>query len=238
MSEEVPLIGGRITQGVVKKGNHVLRPLCSNSTLVHDVLRWLDNKSVELSPKFIGVTDDNREIISFLEGVSPNNIGWFCEDQIYQAGKIIKCLHDNLSDFPGCSIGQTVCHNDLSPCNFMFLDNLPYAVFDWDAAKIDDPINDVAYAVWLWLDIGYEGPYEYCNEINTPSNIGKKAKILLDAYELENNKRNILIPKIYEQMQRVSSSSKLDNRKETYKWVHNCELWLRKYEDEIFLHFK
>ena len=89
----------------------------------------------------------------------------------------------------------------------------------------------------MWLDIGYEGAYDDYNEINSPSNIGKKIKILLDAYELENNKRNMLIPKIYEQMQRVGSSSKLGNRIETYKWANNCEIWLRKHQSEILSYF-
>ena len=238
MCEEIPLTGGRITLGVVKKGNQVLRPLCTNSTFVHDVLKWLEKKMVDLAPKFIGLTNDEREIISFLDGTSPDNIGWFSDNQLYEAGKIIKRLHDNLSDFPGCTDGKTVCHNDLSPCNFMFLNDLPYTVFDWDASTIDDPINDIAYAIWLWLDIGFDDVYDDGCGPNTPSVIGKKAKIMLDAYGLEKEKRNILIFKIYEQMQRVSFSTKLENRMDAHEWANNCEKWLRKYQAEIVPYIK
>ena len=51
---------------------------------------------------------------------------------------------------------MTVCHNDLSPCNFVFRDEHPIAVIDWDAAAFGHPLDDLAYAVWMWLDIGNE----------------------------------------------------------------------------------
>jgi hypothetical protein len=103
-SEEIPLSGGRITQGVVRRGDFVYRPCCSNSVFVHDVLKWLENKGITESPMYIGFTDDGREIISFLDGTSPNDLGWFNDNQLFEAGKIIKKLHDNLFDFPGCVV--------------------------------------------------------------------------------------------------------------------------------------
>jgi len=66
MYDEIPLTGGQITQGVVRKGDYVIRPLCPNSNFSHDILKWLDSKNVSVAPKFIGLADDGREIISFL----------------------------------------------------------------------------------------------------------------------------------------------------------------------------
>lgn len=178
---ETPLTGGRITKGVVKIDNSVHRPCCKNSAFVHAVLRWLEKKNISTAPKFLGIDGQGREIISFLDGYSPDNLGDFNNAHLYEAGKIIRCLHDALSDFPGCSLFQTVCHNDLSPCNFMFTNEIPYAVFDWDSAQIGNPSDDLAYAVWMWCDIG--------NEDNSPLETGKKAKIILDAYGLDYSKR-------------------------------------------------
>lgn len=236
MCDEIPLQGGRMTQGVVRKGNFVLRPCCSNSAFVHDVLKWLDHKGVTALPKFVGLTDDGREITSFLEGSSPCNLGWFNDNQLFEAGKMIKHFHDNLYDFPGCAIGQTVCHNDLSPCNFMFKNEMPYAVFDWDAAGIGDPLNDVAYAVWLWLDIGNKTPYAD-HKNHSPADIGKKMKVILDAYESGKSQRNLLITKIYEQMRRVAKSFLSADHFEGSQWACECEIWLRKYQADIVPHF-
>ena len=227
--EEIPLSGGRITQGVVRKGDYVLRPCCFNSTFVHDVLKWLENKGVSISTRFVGLTDDGREITTFLEGTSPDDLGDFNDNQLFGAGKIIKELHSALSDFPGCINGQVVCHNDLSPCNFMFKDGLPYAVFDWDDADIADPINDVTYAVWMWCDIGNSG--------NSPASVGKKIKVILDAYELCIKERHSFITKVSEQIQRSACSFHAANRIDAYDWANRCNHWLNKYRNEITPHF-
>jgi thiamine kinase-like enzyme len=229
MCAEIPLAGGRITQGVVRKGDYVLRPCCANSNFVHEVLKWLEKKDISASPRFIGLTDDGREMTSFLEGESPNNLGYFNDNQLFEAGIIIKKLHIALSDFRGCSNNLTVCHNDLSPCNFMFKNGLPYAVFDWDAAEINDPLNDVAYASWMWCEIG--------NDENTPAEVGRKIKVILDAYQLCKDRRKLLIAKIHEQIQRVSKSLYADNYYEPSQWAYSCGLWLEKHKNQIVTYF-
>jgi len=233
MCEEIPLKGGRITQGVFRKGDYVLRPCCSNSFFAHEALKWLDDKGVAIAPRFIGLTGDRREITTFLEGISPTDLGTYKGDdqwrptdrQLHEAGRIIKTLHESLSDFPGCLDGQTVCHNDLSPCNFMFLNDIPYAVFDWDAAGIGDPLDDIAYAAWMWSCIGDS---EY-----TSAQKGHEIKVILDSYGLIKSQRGILITKICEQMQRVGKSLLSSNNTEGYQWAYDSEVHLRKYQYEI-----
>lgn len=190
-------------------------------------MRWLEKKDISAAPKFIGIDDQNREIISSLAGSSPDNLGDFTDKQLHEAGRIIRLLHDALSDFPECSIGQTVCHNDLSPCNFMFMNEIPYAVFDWDAAQIGDPSDDLAYAVWMWCDIG--------SDENNPLVTGKKAKIMLDAYGFEKAKRLCFVQNIYRQIERVSLSifpNEIQTIK-THQWANQCKSWLYKYEDQF-----
>ena len=233
MCDEIPLLGGRTTQGIVRKGDYVLRTCCSNSTFVHNVLKWLEKKSVSVSARFIGIADDGREITTFLDGISPENLRSFNGDpewqptdkQLYIVGKIIKTIHTALSDFPGCLTGQTVCHNDLSPCNFMFINDMPYAVFDWDAAGIGDPLNDVAYAAWMWSDIG--------NSDYSPAQKGHDIKAILDAYELCKNQRGMLMRKIHEQIERVGKSLLAENKIPNYQWTKDVDVCLYKCQDEI-----
>ncbi len=224
---EIPLTGGRITKGVVKIDNFVHRPCCKNSIFVHDVLRWLEKKNITTAPKFLGIDEHGREITSFLEGYSPDNLGDFTHMQLYEAGKIIRHLHDSLSDFPGCSEVQTVCHNDLSPCNFMFVHEIPYAVFDWDSALIGIPSDDLAYAVWMWCDIG--------NEENSPIETGKKAKTMLDAYCLDDFQRRTFVRNIYKQIERVSLMVFPNESQtiETRRWADKCKLWLYENEEQF-----
>ena len=168
--EEIPLSGGRVTAGVVRAGDTVRRPCCPNSPFVHRVLSFLEEKDAP-APRFLGLDDRGREIISFLPGQVPDNLGYFSEEQLSAAGKLIRTLHDALSDFPDCSPGETVCHRDLSPCNFLFTGGLPAFVIDWDAAMVGNPLDDLAYALWMWLDMGNRG--------NPPRDTARRAKFLL-----------------------------------------------------------
>ena len=217
-NNETQLLGGRITKGVVRKGDYVLRPCCQNHLFVHAVLKWLERKGVSLAPRFIGMTEDGREITSFLCGTSPDNLQCYNDEQIYRAGMIIKELHLALRDFAGCANGQTVCHNDLSPCNFMFMNEMPYAVFDWDAAGIGDPMDDIAYAAWMWCDIG--------NDDYTPTEISIKIGVMLDAYGLEKKQRVALVPSMHVQMQRVADSLLEGGFADGHKWATECKRWL------------
>ena len=233
MQDEVALSGGRITQGVYKKGNQVIRPCCPNSVFVHNVLKWLEQKGIDCAPRFIGLTEEGREITSFLEGSAPDDLGYFSNEQLSEAGRIIKKLHMTLEDFPGCTEGQTVCHNDLSPCNFMFKDDMPYAVFDWDAAAIGNPIDDVAYAIWMWCDIG--------NPDNPPEDVGNRIKIILDSYGLQDTGRGDIAANIHKQIQRVNTSmtkfltdtKQHDKMKPFHDWINGCTSWLSDHKKEI-----
>jgi hypothetical protein len=102
MENEIPLKGGRVTQSVTRKGDRVYRSCCSNSAFVHKVLKWLENKDPAIAPHFIGLNDDGREITTFLEGWVPDNLGEFSDEQLYEAGRLIKQLHSLLSDYPEC----------------------------------------------------------------------------------------------------------------------------------------
>lgn len=42
MEQEILLTGGRITQGVARRGDRVYRPMCANSDFVHRVLVFLE----------------------------------------------------------------------------------------------------------------------------------------------------------------------------------------------------
>ena len=224
---EVILTSGRSTKNVTRKGYVIYRSCCPNSSFVHCVLQWMEAKQIAIVPLFLGFSDDGREMISFLEGTSPPDLGDFNESQLIEASKIIRLLHDVMSDFPGCGPDQTICHNDLSPCNFMFMNELPYAVFDWDAAGIGNPLDDVAYAVWMWCNIGD------VLEDGDLADLSRKIRIILEAYGLERKQWYFLPTYIYRQMQRVAKSLKAANNFDGQQWAEECERQLKVYENKI-----
>lgn len=221
MEREIPLTGGRITQGVVRIGDHVHRPACANAKFVHAALNELALKQIPFAPRFIGIDYQGREILTYMPGDVPDNLGEHTPQQCAAAARIIRALHDALRDFPGCPDGMTVCHNDLSPCNFTFLDGLPAAVIDWDAAAFGDPLDDLAYAAWMWLDIG--------NPENSPEAVLRGMDAMLDAYGASD--RRGLCERMLGQMARVGAGVFPTEAQTlaTRRWTENCRQWLRNF---------
>ena len=218
MEREIPLTGGRITQGVVRVGDRVHRPQCANAGFVHSVLAHLSRKHIPYAPRFLGTDSREREILSYMPGDVPDNLGEYPPESCAAAARMIRALHDALRDFPGCPDGMTVCHNDLSPCNFTFIDGLPAAVIDWDAAAFGDPLDDLAYAAWMWLDVG--------NPDNHPETVADGLRAMLRAYGAPDCAN--LCARMLRQMARVGASVFPTDAQTlaTRRWTENCRRWL------------
>jgi hypothetical protein len=151
---EIPLTGGRTTTGVVRVGDTVRRPQGTRSEFVHRLLQGLASSGFTGAPRFLGIDDRQREILSFMPGDVPSDLGAFTGDQLDSAARLLRALHDATQDSAVRGASEVVCHGDPSPCNAVFMDGLPYAWIDFDAACPGDRSEDLGYAAWLWLDIG------------------------------------------------------------------------------------
>ncbi len=240
---------GRTTKGIERIGDRVIRPWKPNTPFVHEVLRFLEQKGVDFVPRVLGETPGNREalssviqghapgslgetqngceVLSYIQGYVPDNIGEFSDAQICVGAELIRILHDALAEFPGAAPGQTVCHNDLSPCNFVFdaPSANPIGVFDWDAAAIGDGKDDLAYAMWMWLDIG--------NGEIAPQRQVFRMRMMEDAYGLEEKFRSEMPERILGQMRRVAESEFSDPAQTlaTRNWARGCMREMRKIQN-------
>lgn len=224
MKDEILLTGGRVTQGVVRIGDRVHRPQCANAGFIHNVLNHLEQKNIPFAPRFHGVDEKGREILTFMVGSVPDNLGDYASEQCAAAARIIRALHEALADFPGCPAGTTVCHFDLSPCNFTFIGDLPAAVIDWNAAAFGEPLDDLAYAAWMWLDIG--------NDENDPAKVFEGITAMLDAYGTTD--RASFCTRIHRQMARVGASvfPTEEQTLATRRWTEDCRRWLENFMEK------
>jgi Ser/Thr protein kinase RdoA (MazF antagonist) len=155
---EIPLTGGRVTEGVVRVGETVRRPRKANAELVRALLLQLDSAGFEAAPRYLGRDDQGREILSFLEGDVPSNLDPALSDEaLTAAAHLIRRFHDATAGSEISGDEEVVCHNDLSPCNFVFQAGLPTGLIDFDAAAPGDRLHDLGYALFLWLNLGYDG---------------------------------------------------------------------------------
>jgi hypothetical protein len=153
--QEILLTGGKTNAGCIfRVGDTIRRPIHKNSYFVHEFLQYLETVNFDASPRFLGIDTQGREIISYIEGDVPLNLGWYADEQLIVAARLIRRFHDITA---GCKLAgseEVICHNDLSPCNFVFINDTPKTIIDFEMAAPGARIFDLAYAAWLWLDIG------------------------------------------------------------------------------------
>ncbi|MGM5056090.1 phosphotransferase [Rhizobium sp. 814_E9_N1_1] len=159
MESEIPLNGGRVSQGVVRVGATVRRPPTFNSPFVHKLLQYLAASGFDAAPRSNGFDEFGRDVFSYIQGDVPLDLSWHGDDVLIDAARLIRRYHDateGLVASPAAqSVGlEVVCHNDLSPCNFVFRSGRPVAIIDFDSASPGPRMHDLGYAAWMWLDLG------------------------------------------------------------------------------------
>ena len=174
MRDEIPLKGGRVTQGVVRVGDTVRRPIGRHSAFVHELLRHLESIDFPHAPRFVGIDSQGREILSYLEGWVPPDLEAFSDAQMRAAARIIKRYHEATAGTSLAGDQEVVCHGDLNPCNFVFPDGSPQFLIDFDCAFPGPRRIDLGYAIWLWLDIG--------NPELDPHETGRRVAAFLEEY--------------------------------------------------------
>ncbi len=153
-SAEVPLSGGRTTRGVVRVDDTVRRPSGPHSPFVRALLLELERTSFAGAPRYLGTDVAARDVLTYLPGEVPAELGWFGEPAFVAAARLLRAFHDSTAGSPLRGDAEVVCHGDPSPCNAVFQRGLPVAFIDFDAAHPGARREDVGYAAWLWLDLG------------------------------------------------------------------------------------
>jgi len=225
---EVSLHGGRITSGVVRLGDTVRRPCGNNSAFVHALLQHLESVDFPHSPRLLGVDAKGREILSFVEGWVPADLGDFTLHQLREAARVISLFHSATADTAIAKPEDVVCHCDLSPCNFVFSSEAPACIIDFDLASPGPRRLDVGYAAWLWLDID--------NLDLDPHGVGRKLAAFLSAYgeHAPSDPLDAIVEAQLSLLQRATGPT--DNRSyalDVRAWSAHCTAWMRNHREGL-----
>lgn len=170
----MPIAGGRMTSGIVRRGDRLLRPMGPWSPAVHEYLRHLEAAGFAGSPRVLG-TESNREVLAFLEGDVAVDPLWQpghgrrlppyarTDAALRGAAELIRTLHSAAGFRPAITSyrfdqrpprpGEVVSHGDLGPWNTVYRDGIPVAFIDWDSAGPVDPLADLAAAAWTFVPL-------------------------------------------------------------------------------------
>ena len=127
---EVPLVGGIANRGqVVRIGETVRRPQRATSAATHALLRHLADVGFAGAPRFLGIDEHGREVLSYVSGtaITPPYPPWALTDEaLASVARLLRGYHDAVSTFdptphawpsspPPPFAGELVSHNDPKP---------------------------------------------------------------------------------------------------------------------------
>jgi Phosphotransferase enzyme family len=195
---ETVLEGGDLNH-VVRVGDTVRRPQGDWSPAVHALLMHFEAVGFDGAPRFLGVDDDDREILSFLEGDAglaplPSD-----DDVLVELGSLVRRAHEAVAGFKPPADpawftdgeGPLICHRDLFPPNVILRDRRPVALIDWDFAGPAEPLDDVVSAASHWVPLRTDAAKWGLPADRRP----ERLRILCDAYGLTDGERARFVDK-------------------------------------------
>jgi Phosphotransferase enzyme family len=207
------LAGGNLNP-VARRGDTVRRAIGAWTPAVHLLLKHLEAHGFEAAPRVLGVDDQGREVLTFIEGDTDSSgaPSWiWSERALIEAACLIRCYHDLSRSFqppanPHWQVmvgapthSEVICHNDLAPFNTVYREGIPVAFFDWDLAAPGPPLWDIAYAAWRFVPL-----YGDTAGRGWPAGIDERTARLrsfCDAYGLELHDRGRLVQMIERRIQ-------------------------------------
>jgi len=191
---EIALIGGRLTLGVVRVGDTVRRPSKTSSRFVAALLEYLERQGCSWAPRYLGRDSSGRDVLSYLPGHVPAKWRKFRDDQLRAAAAILRALH-GATDRSVLAPNGVVCHHDPGPNNFVFRDDVPVALIDFDTAAAGAALEDLGYMAWSWCLSS--------NPLRGPFSVqARQVRILADAYGASERQRAQLPDAILERLER------------------------------------
>lgn len=197
---EEMLTGGNVSD-VYRSGDTVRRELKPDSPKIHKLLKHLENKGFSYAPKFLGIDEKGREILSFIEGEAGNypikKYMW-SNDALIEIAKMLRLYHDAVSDFSfddsWKSLDNTpqqfevLCHNDFAIYNIIFNHERPVGIIDFDVAGPGPRIWDIAYTLYTCVPLSRyflpESDEEvvYYDSLKHADRIKQRVKLFFESY--------------------------------------------------------
>src|SRR3954471_2589076 len=140
------LPGGNLG-GAVRIGDTVRRRVGPWTPSVAALLDHLEEKGFTRAPRFLGIDDEHREMLTFVDGETVGDQqpwpSWvYADETLDQVAEWLRLFHEAVSDFePAADAvwrsprpwtkGLVIGHNDAAPYNAVWRDRTLAAFIDW-----------------------------------------------------------------------------------------------------------
>lgn len=218
---EIPLLGGDVTEGVVRVGDTVRRPRSPQSGAIAAYLEALEAAGFAESPRYLGVDAKDRDILTFVEGTTAGRPmeDWAAGPEILtQIAAMQRRLHDattlDLALPEGSAFGEPVRmegvpdaydradvlgHNDLTPDNLIFRERRLVGVIDFDMAGPTTRLLDIVTTLLYWAPI--RDPDDR-DPVLRDADSGARMRLYANAYGLDPYDRQRLVDVAVRRQQR------------------------------------
>lgn len=171
---EVPLLGGDVTEGVVRVGDTVRRPIGANSELVHAVLGHLERSGFDGAPRFLGVDSRGRAVLTYVDGevAGRPKPDWVADDdRLTSVAALLRRFVEAMTDFGLPAIAgepipepdgipprrdydyEFIGHRDATHENVVFREGSAYALIDFDLARPSTRMLEAQGAMVYWAPL-------------------------------------------------------------------------------------
>ncbi|MEO3813026.1 aminoglycoside phosphotransferase family protein [Sphaerisporangium sp. B11E5] len=210
---EEPLFGDGVTEGIVRVGDTVRRPVRPFTATIHAYLAHLRAAGFHDAPEPLGFDEQGREVLSFVPGDVPREplpAGTAGDEVLVALARLVRRLHDaaegwepppdavwgGIPPAPGgvpAADGKAliVGHRDYCPGNVVFRDGLPAALIDFDLAKPTTRVTDIANALYYWAPLTdpADRPPAFAG-LDVP----RRVALFADGYGMSTRQRQALMP--------------------------------------------
>ena len=206
---EIPLAGGDVTDGVVRVGDTVRRPVGPHSPLVHALLTHLESVGFPGAPRFLGIDGSGREVLSYIDGevAGRPRPPWIADEtRLASVGRLVRAYDDAAASFtpppdvlPGTEPAEPpgippapgyppelIGHVDITPENVIFRNGRAYALIDFDLAKPATRADEMCNVMLWWAPLFDPRDADpLLRDVDVP----RRSRILADAYGLSGTDR-------------------------------------------------
>lgn len=210
---EVPLLGGDVTEGVVRVGDTVRRPRSSVSDAVAAVLHHLEAVGFEGAPRHLGVDRRGRDVLTFVDGQVAGRPwpAWVAEeDRLVSLARLLRRFHDAAEPLgvpawaasipapepegiPLLDVGAPTLlgHRDITPENVVFREGRAAALIDFDLLAPTTRVAELANLLLWW------GPWMPAADREAAmrgADPVRRGRLALDAYRASGADRAAIVP--------------------------------------------
>ncbi|WNS44893.1 phosphotransferase [Paenibacillus sp. MMS20-IR301] len=185
-NDEEILTGGNVNH-IVRTADTVRRPVGYWSPNVHELLLHLEKQRFAGAPRFLGIDNSGREILSYIAGEVPGNAYpelkpyMWSDETLAGVARLMRSYHDAAEGFTPVAGGswqlsyadpeayEVICHNDAALYNVVFQHDVPVALIDFDMAGPGPRMWDIAYSMYTSVPLasfvpdyatGHTGAYQ------------------------------------------------------------------------------